>query len=219
MPLPFRKQLLKEFDTFLGNRGFNRHSDRFYGDRYDRPRIGGRQSISIASHLRKPALVLDPAFAGIRLDAVEEEVFRFEEKTGLVSDHDALQRNTIGLRLEANEVLNIATNRYAITNEKDCPIIGERYIREMLERAERFWNEFSNSDVILATLKQVPGKARDYAGTDLFASERAIVLMKQQHGMASALELAGQINERLAESARKDFCSWLQKAESVWRVA
>jgi hypothetical protein len=216
MPLPFKKQLLKEFDTYLGPRGFKRRSDRFYGDRYDRQGVGGRQSLSIASHLRKPALVLDPAFAGIRLDAVEEEVFRYEEKTELISDHDALQRNTIGLRLDARELINIASNRYTINSEKDCEIVGQRYIREMLERAERFWSDFSSIDVILSVLKQVPGKGRDYAGTDLFASERAIVLAKQQHGMRTALELAGEITTRLAESTRNDLAAWLQRAEGTW---
>jgi hypothetical protein len=203
MSLLFRKQLLREFDTFFGDRGFRRHSDRFYGDRYDRLTAGGRQSLSIASHVRKSAVVLDPALAGIRLDAVEEEVFQFEEKSELVSERDALQRNTVGFRLAAHELFNIASNRYAISTEHDCPIITERYAREMLERAERFWKEFSSANVILTILSDVPGKALDYAGTDLYASERAIVLTKQIDGRDSALELASQIITRLPASTRK----------------
>lgn len=216
MLLPLKKLLLKEFDSYLGPKGFKRRSDRFYGDRYDRPITGGRQSLLIASHLRKPALVLDPALAGIRLDEVEEEVFRYEEKTQLISDHDALQRNTIGLRLDAGELISIASNRYTVTSERDCEVLGQKYAREMLERAERFWSDFSSLDAILSVLKQVTGKGRDYAGTDLFASERAIVLTKQQHGVRAALELAEEITTQLADSNRNDLITWLHRAEDVW---
>jgi hypothetical protein len=219
MPLSFKKQLFKELDAFFEERGFKRHSDRFYGDRYDRPIAGGRHSLAIASHVRKPVVVLDAAFAGIRLEAIEEEVFRFEEKNELVSERDALQRNTIGLRLAANELFNITSNRYTIGTERDCSIIAEKYAQAMLERAERFWKEFSSSDAILAKLSDVPGKARDYAGTDIFSSERAVVLAKQLHGKDSAIKLADQIIARLPESAKRDLSSWLQRAEREWSGA
>jgi hypothetical protein len=173
-----KKNLLRELDLYSGEWGFERRSDRFYGERYDQCIPVGRKSLTLNSHLRKPTLVLDPATASVRLDKVEEEVFRLEEKNELLSERDALQRNTIGLRLAGNEILNIATNCFAIATEDDCVIVGRRYATEMLRKAERFWAEVSTPEAILEKLSDVPGKARDYAGTYLFAAVRAIALAK-----------------------------------------
>jgi hypothetical protein len=167
-----KRNLLRELDIFFGERGFEPRSDRFYGDRYDRFVQNGRKSLTVNSHFRKPELVLDPPTASIRLDNVEEEVFRFEVKSELLSEHDALQCNTIGFRSAGNEILNVVTNRYAITTEDDCLVVARRYATEILRKAERLWEEVPTEEAILERLSDVPGKAREYAG--LISSPRNV---------------------------------------------
>jgi hypothetical protein len=87
------------------------------------PAAGG-PSLSPLTY-ENPALVLNPAFAGIRLDEVEKEVFRFEQKSELINEHDALHRGTIGARLDKHELFKTATGRYAITTVGDCQGVGE----------------------------------------------------------------------------------------------
>ena len=217
--IKLRKSLLKELDLLFGEQGFNRRSDRFYGDRYDRLVEGGRKSITPNSHFRKPALVLDPPTVSIRLDKVEEEVFRFEEKSELISEHDALQRNTIGFRLAGNEILNVATNRYAITTEEDCQVVARKYVTEMLRKAERFWAEVPTEQAILERLSNVPGKAREYAGTDLFAAERAIALAKLLYGKEAAHDLASRIMNELSGTPKSELSPWVTRAFQAWDTA
>ena len=211
-----KKKLLVELDIFFGERGLQRRSDRFFGDRYDCAVQGGRKSIAINAHFRKQALVLDPATAGIRLDKVEEEVFRFEEKSELLSEHDALQRNTISLRLAGSEILNTVTNRYAISTEDGCVIVARKYATEMLRKAERFWAEVPTEGAILEKLSGVSGKAREYAGTDFFAAIRAITLVKLLHGEQAARNLASRITNRLSGAPQSDLSDWVKKAFQAW---
>ena len=214
--LSLKKQSLIEFDSYLGSKGFNRHSDSFYGERYDRPIPGGRFSLSINWHLRKPVLVLDPASAGIRLDEVEHEVFRFEEPSELISEHDVLQRSTIAFRLAGNEVLNLLTNRYTISRESDCSAIAQKYIQNMFDKAERFWRKFASKEVIFDALSGIPAKARDSTRVEPFSSQRAVTLAKILKGPEIAERLGDQLLERLPDSSKKLFAEWLERAAQAW---
>jgi hypothetical protein len=208
--------LLKELDRHFSMQGFTRSSDRFYGDRYDRAISGGRQSIPIASHIRRPALVLDPAFAGIRLDEVEKEVFRFEQKSELINEHDALHRSTIGARLDKYELFKTATGRYAITTVDDCQRVGEKYASDMLSMAEQFWKLVPNPEAILAKLANVPGEARKYAGTDFFAASRAIVLTRMLYGDTEARQFADGDLSRLCGEPKLELSQWTMRAFDAW---
>ncbi|UWZ84248.1 hypothetical protein [Occallatibacter riparius] len=203
-----KRHLLREFDHYFNGKGFTRSSDPFYGDRYDRAISGGRQSIAIASHIRKPALVLDPAFASIRLDEVEDEVFRFEQKNELINEHDVLQRATIGTRLDKHELFKSVTGKYAITTVDDCPRLGVQYASEMLSMAERFWQSFPDHEAILAKLANVPGEARKYGGTDFFAGSRAVVLTRMLHGDAEARRFAEGVLDRLSGEPKLELSRW-----------
>ena len=214
-----KKRLLRELDLSFSEVGFKRKSDHFYGDRYDCAINGGRKSVTINSHIRKETLVLDPATASIRLDKVEEEVFKFEEKSELLSESDALQRNTIGLRLAGREIFNIATNRYVITTEDECVTVARRYAAEMLHKAERFWAELPTEASILERLSDVPGKAREYAGTDLFAAVRAITLAKLLHGEQAARDLASRIMSCLSGTPQSELSGWVRRAFQAWDTA
>lgn len=212
-----KQRLLKELDRCLGEQGFTRQSDRFYGDRYDRAIDGGRQSLALASHKRNRALILDPAFASIRLDEVEDDVFRFEEKNELVGNQDALQRNTIGLRLDKHELLKIITGKYAIVTEDDCTRVGNEYARQMLDLADRFWKSVSTPEAILAKLADVPGDARKHAGTDVFAAMRAIVLTRMLHGNREAHRFADGVLNRLSGTPAHELARWTTRAIEAWR--
>lgn len=214
-----KKRLFAELDSFFKERGFQRKSDRFYGERYDLAIEGGRKSLIISTHLRKPALVLDPATASIRLDKVEEEVFKFEERNELLSEYDALQRNTIGLRLSGSEIVNIATNRYAMATEGDCVTVAQKYATEMLRKAEVFWAKFPNQESILEKLSDVPGKARDYAGSDLFAAVRAVTLAKLLKGEIAARGLASEIMEHLSGTTKSELSGWVKNAFRAWETS
>lgn len=211
-----KRGILKELDRHFKEQGFIRSSDRFYGDRYDRAIPGGRQSLAVNSHFRKPAFVLDPAFASIRLDEVENEVFRFEPDSELVTEHDVLHRSTIGIRLDKHEMLKIVTGRYEITNVGQCQRIAERYAADMLRMAERFWNLFPDHEAILAKLAKVPGDARTYAGTDLRAATRAIVLVRMVHGDVDARQFAEVVVSRLSGEQRSELSGWKGRAFSAW---
>jgi hypothetical protein len=214
-----KRDLLEEFDRYFGKQGFRRSSDRFYGDRYDRVISGGRQSIALCSHVRRPALVLDPAFASIRLDEVEKEVFRFEQNNELINEHDALQRGTIGARLDKHEILNIAIGRYTIIEADDCQRVGNRYASNMLKMAERFWKLFPSSEAILAILAKVPGEARTYAGTDFFAATRAIVLTRMLRGTVEARAFADGVLNRLSGEPKRELSQWTRAAFDEWITA
>jgi hypothetical protein len=211
-----KQRLLKELDRSLGERGFTRQSDRFYGDRYDRAIHGGRQSIALASHKRNRALILDPAFAGIRLDEVEDDVFRFEEKSELVGKEDSLRRNTIGVRLDKHELLTVITGRYAIVTEDDCTRVGDKYARQMLGMADRFWKSVPTPQAILAKLTNVPGDAHKYAGTDVFAAMRAIVLTRMLHGNGEARRFADEVLSRLSGTPALELARWRARAFETW---
>ncbi|KAA6457837.1 hypothetical protein DYQ86_20920 [Acidobacteria bacterium AB60] len=211
-----KRHLLNELDRYFTERGFTRSSDRFYGDRYDRAVSGGRQSIAISSHLRKPVLVLDAAFASIRLHEVENEVFRFERDSKLINEHDALQRSTIGTRLDKHEVFKTATGRYAITTLDDCQRVGERYARDMIGMAERFWRLVPNPEAILSKLAKVPGEARKYAGTDFFAASRAIVLTRMLRGDSEARQFADAVLSRLSGEQKLELSQWKTRAFGAW---
>ena len=209
-------QLLKELDRRFGEQGFIRSSDRFYGHRYDRATPDGRQSIALAFHMRQRALVLDPAFASVRLDEEEREVFQFEQKSELVNEHDALQRGTVGKRLDKFELLKTASGRYAIATPDDCQTAGEKYPTEMLKEAERFWEIVPTPEAILARLTDVPGEASKYAGTDFFAATRAIVLTRMIHGEAQARLFADRVLSRFSGNPRLELSQWMMRAFDAW---
>ena len=71
-------------------------------------------------------------FRSVRLNEVEREVFRFEHKSELLNEHDALQRGTVGKRLDKHELLKIATGRFAIATAVDCQNVGQKYANERL---------------------------------------------------------------------------------------
>jgi hypothetical protein len=211
-----KQQLLQVLDGCLTEHGFTRQSDKFFGDRYDRPIHGGRQSIAIASHQRGRALVLDPAFAGIRLDHVEHEVFRFEEKNELAGEKDVLWRNTIGSRLDKHELLRLMTGRWVIVNRDDCNRVGNEYARQMLRTADQFWRSVPTPEAILAKLAHVPGKARKYAGTDVIAAMRAIVLTRLLHGNGQARRFADDVLRRLPGTPGLELARWATRAFEAW---
>lgn len=211
-----KTQLLKELDRRFGEQGFTRSSDRFYGDRYDRATPGGRQSIVLASHMRQRVLVLDAAVASVRLDEVEKEVFRFEQKSELLNEHDALQRGTVGKRLDKHELLKIATGRFAIATAVDCQKVAEKYANEMLSRAEQFWKLVPTPRAILVCLAEVPGQAREYAGTDFFAATRAVVLTRMIHGEAEARLFADGVLSRLSGDPKLELSQWVMRAFDAW---
>jgi len=211
-----KRGILRELDRHFNERGFTRSSDRFYGDRYDRAIPGGRQSLAVNSRFRKSAFVLDPAFASIRLDEVENEVFRFEPNSELVSEHDVLHRSTIGIRLDKHEMLKIVTGRYEITSVDQAQRVAERYATDMLRMAERFWKLVPDHEAILAKLAKVPGEARTYAGTDLFAATRAIVLVRIMHGDVEAGQFAEAVLSRLSGEPRLELSEWKARAFTAW---
>jgi len=213
-----KRGILKELDRHFNERGFTRSSDRFYGDRYDRAIPGGRQSLAVNAHVRRPAFVLDPAFASIRIDEVENEVFRFERNSEMVTERDALHRSTIGIRLDENELFKTLTGKYQITGVDQCQRVAEKYARDMLRMAEQFWKLVPDYEAILAKLAKVPGQARTFAGTDFFAATRAIVLVRMLHGYTEALKFADGVLSRLSGEQRLELSEWKTRAFSAWRA-
>jgi hypothetical protein len=212
MPASLKKCLLRQLDQLWGEKGFSRISDKFFGDRYDRAIPAGRQSISLNSHARGEAVVLDPPVVAVRLNDVEDFVFDHEEKSSLLTREAALQRATIGIRLDKGDFLKLLTDKWLITNEDDCVRVTRDYAAEVLREGETFWNSVSNPEDILSILSGPPAKVCLYSGTEYFGAMRAIALAKLLYGDEKARAVARDAVSRLSGSSRAELSRWVDRA-------
>lgn len=206
--------MIEHLDKLFVPRGFTRISDKFYGHRYDLAFPGGRRSIAINWHLRKPDLVLDPAYASVTIDEVQEVVARYEEPNALTKPNDIDWRTTIGLRLEQGDILRTFIGRWAVSNEEDCVRVAADFAEKTIRGAKTFWSIVATPESVLAKLAADPIKVRDFAAPDYSAAERAIVLCKLLYGTEKSQNLARERIDRLSGTSREELSGWLARAAS-----
>lgn len=214
MPLSLKRNLIAQLDKSFVPRGFIRVSDKFYGHRYDRVFPGGRRSIAINWHLRKPDLVLDAACVSVTIDEVQEVVAKYEEANALTKPNDVAWRTTIGLRLEQGDIVRTFTRRWAVSNDDDCVRVAADFAKETIRGAESFWSMVDTPESVLAKLSADPIKVRDFAAPEYSAAERAIVLCKLLYGAEKSQNLAQERIDRLSGTSRQELSDWLARAAS-----
>ena len=214
MPLSLKRNLIAHLDRIFLPRGFIRISDKFYGHRYDRVFPGGRRSIALNWHLRKPALGLDPAYVIVTIEEVQEVVARYEETNALTKPSDVAWRTTIGLRLEQGDIVRTFTRRWAVSNDNDCFRVATDFAEETIRGAETFWGVVTTPESVLAKLSANPIKVRDFATPDYSAAERAIVLCKLLYGTEKSRSLARERLDCLSGTSKKELLGWLARASS-----
>lgn len=214
MPLSLKRNLIAQLDKIFVPRGFVRVSDKFYGHRYDRTFPGGRRSIAINWHLRKPDLVLDSAYASVTIDEVQEIVARYEEINVLTKPNDVAWRTTIGLRLEHKDIVRTVTRQWAVSNDDDCVRVAADFAEETIRGAETFWSMVATPESVLAILSANPIKVREFAAPDYSAAERAIVLCKLLYGTEKSKSLARERLDCLSGTSKKELSDWLLHASS-----
>ena len=212
MPLLLKNIFLRELDRSFVPSGFVRISDNAHGHRYDQPFPGGRKSIQINWHIRKPALVLDPPYASVTLDEVEETVARFEEKNPLSKAEDVSWRSTVSRRLDRGELVKLLTMRWTVATEDDCANVAAVFFKETLREAEVFWASVPTPEEILCKLSDDPKRTRAFALPDYIAAERAIVLAKLLHGSEKSQTLASDRLARLSGTSKVELARWLSQA-------
>jgi hypothetical protein len=215
MPLSLKRKLMLQLDHAFLPLGFTRVSDNFYGHRYDRSFTGGRRSIAINWHVRKPDLVLDAAYASVTIDEVQRIVARYEEKNELATASDVAWRTTVGRRLESGDLVRTLTRRWAVSKDDDCIRVAANFASETLRGAESFWNTVDTPERVLAKLAADPIEVRDYAAPDYSAAERAIVLCKLLYGTENSRNFARDRLESLSGPSRGELSAWLSRA-SAW---
>ncbi len=207
-----KKVLLRELDGRFGELGFNRSSDKFYGDRYDRPIRGGRQSVSLTVYPRKGYLELDLPSISIRFDEVEELVAKFDGPHPLVTPKDIAARATLGTRLEPNNALAVFRKTWVLTEEQDAKRAAEEFVQHVVEKAGPFWEHFSNPAEVLKVLSGDIEDARRYAGTDALAAKNAIALGMIIGGRDKAREIADAKLTTLKGEALNEVKGWVERA-------
>ena len=215
MPLSLKRNMIEHLDKLFVPRGFTRISDKFYGHRYDLAFPGGRRSIAINWHLRKPDLVLDSAYASVTIDEVQEVVARYEETSALTKPNDIAWRTTIGLRLEQGDILRTFTRRWTVSNDEDCVRVAADFAEKTIRGAETFWSIVTTPESVLAKLAANPIKVRDFAAPDYSAAERAVVLCKLLYGTEKSKSLARERLDCLSGNSKKELSDWLARA-SGW---
>jgi hypothetical protein len=214
MTLSLKRSMIARLDEIFGLNGFVRFSDKFYGHRYDRPFPGGRRSVAVNWHLRKPDLVLDPPYVSVAIVEVQEIVAQFEEESVLVTPADVAQRSTIGLRLDRGEILKTLSGKWAVSHVDDCARVAADYAAQTLRDADLFWSTVATPESILDKLTADPKKVRAFAAPDHSAAERAIVLCKLLHGSDKSQVLARDRLSRLSGSSKEELSAWLSRASS-----
>lgn len=214
MPISVQAALLKELDQIFAKSGFVRVSSNDHGHRYDAPFPGGRKSVGINWHIRKPALVLDPPYASITIDEVEQTVAQFEESNPLAKSSDISWRSTISKRLDRGEIFRLMTMKWTLVREEDCQRVAADFVKRTLRDAEAFWASVSTPREILSKLSDDPTKTRAFALPDQIAAERAIVLCKLLYGTEKSKSLARERLDCLSGTSKKELSDWLTRASS-----
>jgi hypothetical protein len=214
MPISLQNALLKELDQLFKKSGFVRVSSNDHGHRFDAPFPGGRRSIGVNWHIRKPALVLDPPYASITIDEVEQTVAQFEERNPLAKNSDISWRSTVSMRLDQGEILRLLTMKWTLVREDDCLRVATDFVKQTLHNAEVFWESVSSPSAILSKLSDDPSKTRAFALPDYIAAERAIVLAKMLLGEERSRVLADDRLARLSGASKVELEKWLSHASS-----
>lgn len=213
--------LLRELDGRFADLGFSRWSHKFYGDRYDRPIVDGRQSVAIEGRLQHGYFELDTGFISIHIEKVEQLVAKFEEPTPLIAPEDVSVRPTIGIRADLEGFAAVFRKSWLIKNEHDAAEAAEHFVARVMDKAVPFWERFSNLSEVLKVLSGTPQDARKYSLPDEMTTKRAIVLAFVIDGPERARRLADAKLSVLEEKTSKELKPWLARAslELLGRVS
>ena len=208
-----KRSLLRQLDMRFGELGFVRRSDRFLGNCYRRATAGGWRLVSPAIYNRTGAIELDSASVGLRLDAVEDSVNRFEEPPPVpLRPEDLEARSTLGFRAEPKGLAAVFRKSWIIADDSAAIKAAAEFVPRVMSKAEPFWEQFSDPRAALEMLSRDDEESRSYGGPDHFRAEKAVALALLLDGKDAAGKLAEQKKLTLRGDQLLAFTSWAERA-------
>ncbi len=213
-----KQELLHELDIRFSSLGFNRLSDRFYGESYSRSMPGGRQSISLVMHPRGNSLEIYEPSISIRLDAIENLVARIDDRHPLVAETDIASRSTLGLAWAQNSVLTtLFKGPRRLRKPEDVVRAANQIVSSATEFGNPFWKQFADMAEVLKVLANEDESSSKYSsGTDVIRAKKAIAAGLLLGGLSKAREISNAkvatLAQRNLNKSASEIKRWVDKA-------
>jgi hypothetical protein len=220
-----KREFLKILDEALRPEGFQRFSDRFNGNWYQRD-IGGDQPVQ-----QTLSLFLLPSAEGLRVaipalhlryQKVEDLVAEFDEPRGWTIPKDcaeevkALRTSTLTAvseiaGLSAAPTLSVRESQLLILDKLAAPEVAKKLSAWALAWSKPIFNRLSDPDTALGVLSRDDTESRTHSGPDIARAKRSVALAFLIRGREEAKALAMKKLRVLSEDDRVLFERWASK--------